>query len=66
STLRTNIYSLTVCTQASEINFVNNEEYQVVKLTDLKETLDKYPDAISENDLVIYYNNIVNYSTDEE
>ena len=66
STLRTNIYSLTVCTQANEINFVNNDEYQVVKLTDLKETLDKYPDAISENDLVIYYNNIVNYSSDEE
>ena len=66
TTLRTNIYSLTVCTKAEEINIVNNEEYQVVKLNELKETLDKYPDVITENDLVIFYNNIVNAVDQEE
>ena len=66
TTLRTNIYSLTVCTKAEEINIVNNEEYQVVKLNDLKETLDRYPGVITENDLVIFYNNIVNAVDQEE
>jgi len=67
STLRTDIYSLTVFTRASEVNVINGyEEYQAVKLSELKQLIDSYPDAIDENDLVIYYNNIVNGSHEDE
>lgn len=66
STLKTNLYSLTVFTRASDINIIDiNNERNVVSLNTLKETLDSYPDVISTDDLVIYYNNIVNASKED-
>ena len=67
TSLQSGIYSIAVCTCASEINIIDkDEEYNVCKLEELKEVISSYPDIISENDLVIYYNNIVNASSQGE
>ena len=66
TTLKTNIYSLTVFTRASEVGLINgNEEYQAIRLEELKKTIESYPIVITENDLVIFYNNIVNAVNEE-
>ena len=58
--LKANLHNVVICPNISSINLVNNEGY-VVGLGNFFQHIDDLDDIFSDNDLMVFYNTLVNY-----